>query len=128
VYRFFRKVNILKGVFNMADTNSTAEYTQEGLMLDGLVSYQNGSVVSRTVINKPAGTITLFAFDKDESLSEHTAPFDAMVHVVDGIAEIKIAGRPYILKKGGMIIMPAGQPHALKAIERFKMLLVMIKS
>jgi quercetin dioxygenase-like cupin family protein len=111
----------------MTETNPLAEYIQEGLMLDGLVSYQDGSVVSRTVINKSAGTITLFAFDKGESLSEHTAPFDAMVHVVDGIAEIKIAGRPYILKKGGMIIMPAGQPHALKAIEKFKMLLVMIK-
>jgi quercetin dioxygenase-like cupin family protein len=111
----------------MTETNPLAEYIQEGLMLDGLVSYQDGSVVSRTVINKSAGTITLFAFDKGESLSEHTAPFDAMVHIVDGIAEIKIAGRPYILKKGGMIIMPAGQPHALKAIEKFKMLLVMIK-
>jgi quercetin dioxygenase-like cupin family protein len=111
----------------MTETNPLAEYIQEGLMLDGLVSYQDGSVVSRTVINKSAGTITLFAFDKGESLSEHTAPFDAMVHIVDGIAEIKIAGRPYILEKGGMIIMPAGEPHALKAIEKFKMLLVMIK-
>lgn len=111
----------------MKDTNSAAEYTQEGLMLENLVAYQSGSVVSRTVINKPAGTITLFAFDKGESLSEHTAPFDAMVHVLDGSAEIKIAGRPYIVTKGGMIIMPAGEPHALRAIEKFKMLLIMIK-
>jgi len=111
----------------MENTNSTAEFTKEGLMLDGLVSYQNGSVVSRTVVNKLSGTITLFAFDKGESLSEHTAPFDAMVQVLDGGVEIKIAGKPYIVKKGGMIIMPAGQPHALKAIEKFKMLLVMIK-
>jgi quercetin dioxygenase-like cupin family protein len=111
----------------MENTNEIAEYTKEGLMLEDLVDYQDGSVVSRTVINKHAGTITLFAFDKGESLSEHTAPFDAMVHVLDGSAEIKIAGRPYIVNKGGMIIMPAGEPHALKAIEKFKMLLVMIK-
>jgi quercetin dioxygenase-like cupin family protein len=117
----------LSGVTHMTDTNPIAEYIKEGLLLDGLVSYQDGSVVSRTVINKPAGTITLFAFDKGESLSEHTAPFDAMVQVLDGSAEIKIAGKPYIVKKGGMIIMPAGQPHALKAIEKFKMMLVMIK-
>lgn len=111
----------------MQNTNEITEYTKEGLLLEGLVSYQDGSVVSRTVVNRPAGTITLFAFDKGESLSEHTAPFDAMVQVLDGSAEIKIAGKPYIVKKGEMIMMPAGQPHALKAIEKFKMMLVMIK-
>ncbi len=111
----------------MQNTNEITEYTKEGLLLEGLVSYQDGSVVSRTVVNKPAGTITLFAFDKGESLSEHTAPFDAMVQVLDGGAEITIAGKLYIVKKGGMIMMPAGQPHALKAIEKFKMMLVMIK-
>ncbi len=111
----------------MTTTNQTNEYTREGLFLDGLVSYQDGSVVSRTVMNRPAGTVTLFAFDRDQSLSEHTAPFDALVHILDGSAEIKISGKPHVLKKGGMIIMPAGQPHALKALEKFKMMLVMIK-
>ena len=111
----------------MGNTNEIIDFTKEGLLLEGLVSYQDGSVVSRTVVNKPAGTITLFAFDKGESLSEHTAPFDAMVQVLDGSAEITIVGKPYIVRKGEMIMMPAGQPHALKAIEKFKMMLVMIK-
>jgi quercetin dioxygenase-like cupin family protein len=115
------------GVKFMENLNAANEYTKEGLALDGLVTYQDGSIVSRTVINRPAGTVTLFAFDKDQSLSEHTAPFDAMVQVLDGSAEVKISGKPHILKKGEMIIMPAGQPHALKAMERFKMMLVMIK-
>jgi quercetin dioxygenase-like cupin family protein len=108
-------------------TEQNNEYTKEGLAVEGLIDYQAGAVVSRTVINRPVGTVTLFAFDKDQGLSEHTAPFDALVHVLDGAAEIKIAGRPYILKKGGVIVMPAGQPHALKAVEKFKMMLVMIK-
>ncbi len=108
-------------------TDTINEYTQENLLLDGLVSYQDGSIVSRTLINKPAGTVTLFAFDSDQSLSEHTAPFDALVQVLDGSAEVKISGKPYILNKGGMIVMPAGQPHALRALDRFKMMLVMIK-
>ncbi len=107
--------------------NQTDEYTKEGLSLDSLVSYQDGSIVSRTVINRPVGTVTLFAFDKDQSLSEHTAPFDALVQVLDGSGEIKISGKPHVLKKGEMIIMPAGQPHALRALEKFKMMLVMIK-
>jgi quercetin dioxygenase-like cupin family protein len=111
----------------MENANASIEYTREGLELEGLVSYQSGSVVSRTVINKPAGTVTLFAFDKGESLSEHTAPFDALVSVLDGTAEITIAGKPYALGRGGMIVMPAGKPHALKAVDRFKMMLVMIK-
>lgn len=110
----------------MEHANTVNEYTREGLELEGLVSYQAGSVVSRTVINRPAGTITLFAFDKGESLSEHTAPFDAFVSVFDGTAEITIAGTPYTLRKGGMIVMPAGKPHALRAVEKFKMMLVMI--
>lgn len=109
----------------MAD--QTNEYTREGLSLEGLVQYQDGSVVSRTVINRPAGTVTLFAFDREQSLSEHTAPFDALVQVLDGSAEIKISGRPHVLKKGEMIIMPAGQPHAIRALDKFKMMLVMIK-
>jgi len=107
--------------------NPAGEYTKEGLALDGLVSYQDGSVVSRTVINNPSGTVTLFAFDSGQSLSEHTAPFDALVHILDGKAEITISWKPYLLKKGEMIIMPADQPHGLKALDKFKMMLVMIK-
>jgi len=98
------------------------------LELIDLVDYQQGSVVSRTLISKSAGTVTVFAFDKDQTLSEHTAPFDAMVYVIDGRAEVKIAGNFHILKSGKMIIMLANQPHSLKALEKFKMALIMIKS
>ena len=93
-----------------------------------LVNYQEGSVVSRTIIDKNTGTLTLFAFDKGQGLSEHTAPFDALVHVIDGEAEVTISGTPTNLRSGEMIIMPASQPHALRATKRFKMMLVMIKS
>ena len=92
-----------------------------------LVDYQEGVVASRTVIGKEVGTATVFAFDKEQGLSEHAAPFDALVFVVEGEARIKISGKEYNLKGGEMIIMPAGEPHSLKAIEKFKMLLVMIK-
>jgi len=93
-----------------------------------LVSYQDGAVVSREIIKKSTGSVTLFAFDEGQGLSEHTAPFDALVQVVDGAAELLISGQPYQLKAGEMILMPAGQPHSLKAIERFKMILTMIRS
>ncbi len=93
-----------------------------------LVAYQEESVVSKTLIKKETGTVTLFAFDKGQGLSEHTAPFDAMVCVLDGVAEISIAGKPVVVKQGEMLVMPANQPHALKAVEQFKMMLVMIKS
>lgn len=96
--------------------------------LSELVSYQDGSVVSRTVVKKSAGSVTLFAFDKGQGLSEHSAPYDAMVCVLDGQAEITLAGEPTVVKEGGMLIMPANVPHALKAPERFKMMLVMIRS
>ena len=92
-----------------------------------MIEYSAGSVVSKEIIRKDAGTVTLFAFDKGQGLSEHTAPFDALVYIVDGKAQIKISGKPVILKAGEMIIMPANKPHALKAINNFKMLLVMIK-
>jgi quercetin dioxygenase-like cupin family protein len=98
------------------------------LMLADLIGYQEGSVVSRTVIDKEAGTVTLFAFDEGQGLSEHTAPFDAMVYSLEGEVEITISGKEFLLKKGEMIIMPANEPHALKATKRFKMLLTMIKS
>lgn len=96
--------------------------------LAGLVDYQAGSVVSRTIIDRPAGTLTLFAFDAGQGLSEHTAPYDALVYLLDGRAEVTISGQPLQLKPGEMVIMPANRPHALKALRRFKMLLVMIKS
>ncbi|MDZ7292097.1 MAG: cupin domain-containing protein [candidate division KSB1 bacterium] len=93
-----------------------------------LLAYQNGAVVSRTIINKTTGTVTLFAFDQGEGLSEHTAPYDALVYMLEGEAEIIISGISHRLHAGEMILMPAGEPHALKAIQQFKMLLTMIKS
>ncbi|MFC1532084.1 cupin domain-containing protein [Thermodesulfobacteriota bacterium] len=93
-----------------------------------LVDYQEGSVVSKTLVKKDTGTVTLFAFDKGQGLSEHTAPFDAMVCVLDGKVEITISGTPVSLSQGEMVIMPANRPHALKAIEKFKMMLIMIRS
>ncbi len=92
------------------------------------VSYQEGSIVSREIVGKKTGTVTVFAFDKGQGLSEHTAPFDALVYILDGEAEILISGKTYNPKEGEMIIMPANEPHALKAIKRFKMLLIMIRS
>ncbi|HET19699.1 MAG TPA: cupin domain-containing protein [Chromatiales bacterium] len=98
------------------------------LNLKELVAYQKGSVVSRTLVEKEAGTVTLFAFDEGQALSEHTAPFDALVQVSDGEAEIRIAGVPHRVGAGEMIIMPASLPHALKALTPFKMMLTMIRS
>ncbi len=93
-----------------------------------LAAYQAGSIVSREVVSRPTGTVTFFAFDAGQGLSEHTAPFDAMVSLLDGEAQITISGKEYLLRSGDMIIMPANQPHALKAVKRFKMLLIMIRS
>ncbi len=95
--------------------------------LKEIAAYQKHSVVSREIIRKPAGTITVFAFDEGEGLSEHTAPFDATVYILEGEAEIRIDGKPHVVREGEMIIMPANKPHALKALTRYKMLLVMIK-
>ena len=100
----------------------------EVVQLNELIEYQEGSVVSRTLLNKETGTLTLFAFDKGQGLSEHTAPFDALVYLLDGEAEIVISGNPLTLRMGEMVLMPANKPHALKAIKKFKMLLTMIKS
>ncbi len=105
-----------------------ADLSSSAANLAGLIEYQAGAVVSKTVIDKEAGTVTLFAFDKGQGLSEHTAPFDALVYVLDGAVEIKIAGKPILTHSGEVLLMPAGQPHALRGVERFKMLLVMIKS
>ena len=100
----------------------------EILDLDSLLDYQEGAVVSRMLLNKKIGTVTLFSFDKGEGLSEHTAPFDALVYVLEGKVEILISKKPYILEKGQMITMPANDPHALNALERFKMMLIMVKA
>ena len=93
-----------------------------------LIDYQDGSVASRTVIDKKIGTVTVFAFDKGEGLSEHIAPFDALVNVIDGEAEIVISGNPLRVKTGEMVIMPANEPHSLRAVEKFKMVLVMMRA
>ena len=106
----------------------SGEFDGKAVNLASLVEYQTGSVVSREVVKKPTGTVTVFAFDAGQGLSEHTAPFDALVYLLDGEAEITIAGKPIAAKAGDMVIMPANQPHALKAVVRFKMLLVMIRS
>jgi quercetin dioxygenase-like cupin family protein len=96
--------------------------------LADLVGYQEGSIVSRTIMDKEAGTVTLFAFDKGQGLSEHTAPFDALVILLEGKAEVTLSGRQFRLEQGEAILMPANEPHALKALDRFKMLLVMVRS
>lgn len=96
--------------------------------LRDLVNYQDGAVVSREVMKKKTGTVTLFAFDEGQGLSEHTTPFDALANVIEGELEIVISGQPLRVKEGEMVIMPADQPHALKAMARSKMLLIMIRS
>ncbi len=92
-----------------------------------LVEYQDGAVVSRTILKQEKGTVTLFAFDKGQALSEHTAPFEALIQVLEGKAEVAIAGQLHHLQGGELIILPANQPHAVRAVERFKMLLTMIR-
>lgn len=104
------------------------DFLEQALTLTDLVTYQEGAIVSKEVMKKGTGTVTLFAFDRGQGLSEHTAPFDAMVCILDGMAEIIIADQSHEVRAGEMIIMPADKPHALKANERFKMMLVMIRS
>jgi len=99
----------------------------ESIDLAGLVEYQEGSVVSRTIVDKKVGTITVFAFGEGQGLSEHTAPYDAFILILDGKAEITINGEPKTVNSGQFIIMPAGKPHSVKALGKFKMLLVMIR-
>lgn len=110
------------------DKSETASLYAGVVTMIDLIAYQKDTVVSRTVIDKKTGTVTLFAFDEGQGLSEHTAPFDALVYLIDGQAEITLGGKPLQLKQGEMVIMPANIPHALKAIKKFKMILVMIKS
>jgi quercetin dioxygenase-like cupin family protein len=100
----------------------------EILNIVSMVDYQTGAVVSRQITKAEAGNVTLFAFDLGQELSEHTAPYDALVHVLEGEVEIRISGKPFVLKAGDAIIMPANDPHALKAITKFKMLLTMIRA
>jgi len=96
--------------------------------MGGLVSYHSGSVISRTLVDRKVGTITLFSFDAGQGLSEHTVPFDAFVQIVDGSAEVTIAGKKHLVSAGEFIIMPANIPHSMKAVEKFKMMLVMIRA
>jgi len=98
------------------------------IKLADLVLYQDSAIVSRTLVDEDAGTITLFAFDKGQGLSEHKAPFDALIYLLDGEAAVTISGRLFELREGQMIIMPANNPHSVKAIEKLKMLLIMIRS
>ena len=115
----------------MSENQNEANYEEliaKTTKLISLIDYQPGSIVSRTIIDKEAGTVTLFAFDKGQGLSEHKAPYDAMVYALDGEAEITISGNPLRVKLGEMVIMPANEPHALKAIKKFMMLLIMIRS
>lgn len=100
----------------------------EKVDLASLLNYQDAAVVSRTILDKPAGTVTLFAFDANEGLSEHTAPYNALVYLLDGSLQVTVSGRPHELQPGDMLIMPADEPHALRATSRCKMLLVMIRS
>lgn len=100
----------------------------QAIRLVDLADYQEGSVVSRTIVDKKVGTVTFFAFAEGQGLSEHTAPFDALVYLLEGEAKIVISGKPIRLKGGEMVIMPANQPHALQAVKAFKMVLTMIRS
>ena len=114
-------------VKNKISENTRKLVAQPASLID-LIDYQEGSVVSRTIIDKKAGTVTLFAFDEGQGLSEHIAPYDALVYLLDGEANVVISGKPIRLKKGEITIMPANEPHALKAVTRFKMILTMIRS
>jgi quercetin dioxygenase-like cupin family protein len=111
----------------MATTNHAALPAAEPLVLAAQVDYAAGSIVSRAIVQKKAGSLTLFAFDAGQALSEHTAPFDAWVQVLDGEAELVIGGKPIQVRVGQAALMPAGTPHAVNAKQRFKMLLSMIR-
>ena len=99
----------------------------QGFPLLGLVNYQEGSVVSRVILKREKGNITVFAFDEGQALSEHTSPFDALVQVIEGESEVTVAGKPIALRSGDIVLLPAGKPHAVKATARFKMVLTMVR-
>lgn len=109
-------------------SENTRTLVAQAVVLADLIEYQEGSVVSRTIIDKKVGTVTLFAFDEGQGLSEHTAPYDALVYILDGETDVAISGKPFRLKKGEVTLMPANEPHSLKAVTRFKMLLIMVRS
>lgn len=111
----------------MSSTGSEIAGAQ-ALPLSGLVNYQEGSVASRVILKRDKGNVTLFAFDEGQGLSEHTSPFDALVQVIEGDAEVTVAGKPIVVKSGQVVLLPAEKPHAVKAITRFKMVLTMIRS
>ncbi|UCH84272.1 MAG: cupin domain-containing protein [Candidatus Latescibacterota bacterium] len=111
----------------MSDKKNTNDAPQVTRLAD-MVEYQTGSIVSRTLVKQSQGSVTLFAFDKDNALSEHTAPFDALLYIVDGDMEVTIDGEAYFLTAGETILMPANHPHAVRAMSRAKMLLTMIRS
>lgn len=106
----------------------TTTASSQILPMNDLIEYQEGSIVSRVILKSEAGNVTMFAFDKGQELSEHSAPYDALVQVMDGEAEIRISGKPFLVKNGEAIIMPANDPHAVLAVEKFKMLLTMVKA
>ena len=108
--------------------NKKEDLTGKTLKLTEIIDYKKGAVVSRTIIEKKAGSVTFFSFDKGQGLSEHTAPFDVLVGMFDGEAEISISGKTHVVKAGDFIIMPANKPHALKATQKFKMALIMLRS
>jgi quercetin dioxygenase-like cupin family protein len=130
IYFFQTKLVIVFGGVEMDPKVSSYSSNPSGqaVSLVDQIAYQEGSVVSRTLIDKTSGTVTLFAFDKGQGLSEHKTPFDALVYIIDGEAEIVISGKSRLVKNGEVIIMPASEPHALRGTQRFKMMLVMIKS
>ena len=112
----------------MSDDRNVVSGLEGVVLASALVEYQPGTVISRTLVRKPAGTVTVFAFDAGEGLSEHTAPFDALAMSLDGEADISISGSSHRLAAGQLLRLPAGQPHAVKALTPFKMLLIMIKA
>ena len=119
------------GIMNMVKSKNpekTERFIAQAVNLTDLINYQAGSVVSHTIIDRKAGTITLFAFDESQGLSEHTSPYDALVYIIDGEVDVVISSKPFRLKKGEFTIMPANEPHALSAVTPFKMLLTMIRS
>lgn len=114
----------------MSSTTATSSgiSDSQGLSLAGLIAYQEGAVVSRVILKREKGNVTLFAFDEGQGLSEHTSPFDALVHGIEGDAEVTVAGKAIALKQGEVVLLPAEKPHAVRAVTRFKMVLTMIRS
>lgn len=111
-----------------AQDKNTKSLVAKSIKLIDLISYQEGSIVSREIISKKTGTVTIFAFGENQGLSEHTAPFDALVFCLDGEVEVTISSKPIRLKEGEMVIMPAHESHSLKALKKFKMILIMIRT